>query len=157
MPGVGKSTLWEQQHAKEYYFGAQSKGKIQQHWFCLALCLPTSLFLSPHFFLFFLLPSPCWWIRSRYLGLCFKLSVIAFALPTSQGCYEQNNRIQEGISRWWLVWNESWDEMILWFNHLTLSRSLSLPGFLTSHSKKLNEIISKLSSITNIQKFYYSI
>lgn len=43
------------------------------------------------------------------------------------------------------------------YNHLTVSKSLNLPGFLASQLKELNGIVSKLSSITNIKKFYYSL
>lgn len=55
------------------------------------------------------LPNPCCWICLRYLCICDKSSVTAFALPTWQSCYKHNNR----ISCLWLVRNESWDEMIL--------------------------------------------
>lgn len=43
------------------------------------------------------------------------------------------------------------------YSHLTLSKSLNLPGFLASQLKELDRIISKLSSITKIKKFYYSL
>lgn len=53
----------------------------------------------------------------------------------------------------WALW---WDDptiLIIWL----LANHSTFPRFLTSHLKKSNEIIFKVSSITNIQKFYYPI